>query len=127
MTAYNADIGGKNPVRAVRRGLTILRMSVPIGATGAVGTITKDDGAWGLTRTGVGTYTGTFPISAYGDIRVTYVGDGTVKGHYFTAFDPTAGTFAITFHNGAGSPTPAATDPESTAVLRFRVELDEGV
>ncbi len=123
MTTEAADIAGLNPVRAVRQDMVRLRMSVPIGSTGAVGTLTKDDGAWDLTRDTTGTYSGTFPKAAAGIPRVTYVGDGTVKGHYFTAFDATAGTFTVKFHDGA---TPTTTDPESTAVLYFEVDLDKG-
>jgi hypothetical protein len=125
MTTHAADLGGLNPVRAVRRDLVKLRMSVVIGATGAVGAITKDDAAWGITRSDTGDYSLTFPISAYGEPpTVKAVAAPAVHSiPELVTFSASAGTATITFV-AIGGTTP--TDPDEAAVLYVSVELDKG-
>lgn len=80
----------------------VRRAYIAIGATGAP-TITTADGIT-VTRTGVGTYTGTFPLvaavsaTAIPTIRAWVVLSAvpTVSQCTITAFSPTAGTFGFT-------------------------------
>lgn len=127
MTAYRSDLPGRNNVKAVRRDTTYLRMSVAIGATGAVGTITSDDGAWGITRSSAGVYTGTFPKSAKGSPPkfdwVAAAGASAAIAYQVTAHDPAAGTYGVTFVDAAG----AAVELSNPTTLYVEVFLDEGV
>ncbi len=91
---------------------------VAIGATGAP-TVSQNGGGTGpitLTRTGVGTYTGTFPIVAasttsiaYVEARVALSAAITVSQCTITAFAPTSGTFGFTVaKDAAGTAVEAA-------------------
>lgn len=126
MTAYRSDLPGRNPMRAVRRDTTYLRMNVAIGATGAVGTITSDDAAWGITRSSAGVYTGTFPKSAKGGPPrfdwVAAAGAAAAVAYQITAFDVTAGTYGVTFVDAAG----AAVELSNPTTLYVEIFLDEG-
>jgi len=100
---------------------------VAIGASGAP-TVSQNGGGTGpitLTRTGAGTYTGTFPIMAASTTSIAYVEVGvalsaaiTVAKAVVTAFSPTAGTFGFTVSlNTAGT----AVDPANGDALFVRV------
>lgn len=118
------DLPGRSPARAVRRELTYLRCSFPVGATGAVGTITKDDPAWGVTRTDTGDYTLAFPKGAYGELSVKAVAAASVNSHpEIVTFSPSTGAATITFVAAGGT---SPTDPDENAVVYISVWLDEG-
>ncbi len=125
MTAHASDLGGLNPVRAVRRDMVKLRMSVVIGATGAVGATTKDDAAWGISRSDTGDYSLTFPIAAYGNppVVLAVAAPAVHSVPELVTFTPTTGVATITFV-GVGGSTP--TDPDDGAILYVSVELDKG-
>jgi hypothetical protein len=92
---------------------------VAIGATGAPTVSQNGSTAAGpitLTRTGVGTYTGTFPPMAasatslaHMEARVALSAAATVAQCLITAFNPVAGTFGFTVAlNAAGTAVEAA-------------------
>jgi hypothetical protein len=72
-----------------------------------------------LTRTGVGTYTGTFKRK-YPQVRSASVWPLLAAGGkgVFTAFDPKAGTFGLLLSNEAGTANDLA-----TAVVRISVNF----
>lgn len=90
--------------------------NLPIGATGAPGTIEGTPG-FTFTRTGAGTYTGTFPkaVSIYFAAPSVISAAGTVIDATFTALSAANGTFALTTRNAAGT----ATDPANGDILTF--------
>lgn len=91
---------------------------VPIGATGAVGTLVKD-APIDVTRDSTGTYSITYPKSADCEVRVGIMSAaGTVVTANPTACDGTAGTATFVTRNAAGS----ATDPASGDVLLIFVK-----
>lgn len=91
---------------------------VPIGATGAVGTLVKD-APIDVTRDSAGTYSLTLPKSADVDVRVAIMSAaGTVVTANPTACDGNAGTCTFVTRNAAGT----ATDPANGDVLRIFVK-----
>jgi len=119
------DLSGINPMRAVRLDARYLRCSFVVGATGAVGTITKDDAGWTITRSDTGDYSIGFPKALYGEPpRVVAVAAPAVNCNpEIVTFSPTAGTATITFM-GVGGSTP--TDPDEAAVVYISILLDRG-
>lgn len=115
MTAMAADVTMKGPCRAATRDRMEFYSSWAIGATGAVGTQVTDDAGIVLTRTGVGTYTITYPAgqAAFFDFELLAV-DATPTAASFclTAKSPTAGTATIVALNGT-----AAAEIESGSTL----------
>lgn len=90
-----------------------------IGATGAVGTQVTSDTAITLTRTGVGTYTLTYPkcFAMFIDFQLL-AADATPTAASFilTAESPTAGTATIVAINGT-----AAAEIESGSTLKIQL------
>lgn len=91
-------------------------LNLPIGASGAPGTIAGAPG-FTFTRTGAGTYTGTMPkvVDIYFNAINCISAAGTVIDGTFTAVSASAGTFAFTTRNAAGT----ATDPANGDTLTF--------
>lgn len=100
----------------------MLAGTIPIGGSGAVGTVVADDPAITATLNGTGDYTLAFPTSPTGRPGTLQVKSaaGTIKGWGTTAFDATAGTWRVILHNGAGT----ATQPASGDEIHFTVFLD---
>jgi hypothetical protein len=111
--AINVGDLGQYPIRA-RRDSVLARALIDIGATGAP-TVSGDQGI-AITRTGVGTYTGTFPACPTDtlslptlDIRVQKSAAVTVAGVVITALSMTLGTVSFQVYlNTAGTPVEAA-------------------
>jgi hypothetical protein len=111
--AINIGDLGQYPLRA-RRDSVLARALIDIGATGAP-TVSGDQGIT-ITRTGVGTYTGTFPPCPTDtvalptlDIRVQKSAAATVAQCLITALSMTAGTCSFQVYlNTAGTPVEAA-------------------
>lgn len=99
---------------------------VAIGATGAPTVSQNGSTAAGpitLTRTGVGTYTGTFPPMAasatslcHGKVRVTLSPVPTVSQATMTAFSATAGTFGFTLALNAAATAVEAASGDSLVI-----------
>ena len=84
---------------------------IPIGATGAVGTLDADQG-WTVTRTSAGLYALVFPIVSSNARAVLKAGillstATTIDRVIVTAYAPTSGTASITCVTGSDT----ATDP----------------
>ena len=91
---------------------------VPIGATGAVGTLVKD-APIDVTRDSTGVYSITFPKAADACVRVAIVSPlSTVIHASVTATDGQAGTASFTTSPTGGT----ATDPASGDVLRIFIK-----
>lgn len=111
-------------MRAARPDRAEVEFSIPIVAAGAVGAVLnyQDDPNITVTHGTAGVYSLTFPPSAdiRGTIDCTLVSAaGTVKGFYWSAFAPNAGTAQITTTNAAG----AATDPANGDSLIIALTL----
>ena len=91
---------------------------LPIGASGAPGTLQSGGAGWAFTRTGAGTYTFTFPkaVDAVFNIQIES-NAGTVIDVTLSTISASAGTGGMVTRNAAG----AATDPASGDVLHFQV------
>lgn len=101
---------GNNPDRVVQA------FRLPIGATGAPGTISGGGAGWSFTRSSAGTYTFTFPKVVDTAIQIALESPaGTVKYHVLTAISATNGTGGFITYNTAGT----ATDPASGDVIHF--------
>jgi len=100
----------------------MLCATIPIGASGAVGTLVADDPAFTATLNGTGDYTVAFPTSPVGRPGFLQVKSaaGTIKGWGTTAWDATAGTWRFILHNGAGT----ATQPANGDEIHLSVVLD---
>lgn len=118
MTANAADCRVFDARSATRDGVAFFSKWA-IGATGAVGTQVTDDAGIVLTRTGVGTYTLTYPAGkeVFFDFQLL-AADATPTAASFvtTAESPTAGTATILAINGT-----AAAEIESGSTLKMRI------
>lgn len=109
MTATAADIGQQYDAKSAKRDRIRMFCKIPIGATGAVGTLTKDDPDITVTRSATGTYDVTFPKGQDIHVNVSWKST-TLIGWRLNAYDATAGTFTVkTLAESAG--TIAVTDP----------------
>ena len=115
MTAVAADIADY-PFKAARREGSFISMLVPIGATGAVGTLDVDDPGMSISRASQGVYNVVFPTCPAGRIHVSIVKSAarTIISA-FGASTPsfTAGTWQFHCVDAAG----AATDPANGDIL----------
>ena len=120
MTANAADCRAI-VTRAATRDVVDFYSSWAIGATGAVGAQVTDDAGIVLTRTGVGTYTLTYPAgkAAFFDFELLGAdATPTASSFILTAKSPTAGTATIVAINGT-----AAAEIESGSTLSMLIRV----
>jgi len=119
MTVTAADMA-PYPTKAARRDLVELDLVIPIGATGAVGTLDKDDPAVGCTRTTTGVYALTFPKSPGGRIFIQLFSPlGTVVSAPLIAMDFAAGTASFNTETDAGTPADPANGDKIQVLFRL--------
>jgi hypothetical protein len=112
--------------------------NIPIGATGAVGTLTKNQnqGINSVVRNSTGNYTITFGNSAQNtidkyvravsvDVQVLFGTVSAVAGYQIFADNSASGNIIIQFTGPTSSSvtTPVAVDPDNGAVLLLAVSL----
>lgn len=114
------------PLRDASREITTFRMLVPIGATGAVGTVVKNNPGLSITRAAQGDYDVVHPACARAwytvkmrtaDATPTVEACGQVD---HASVNPTAGTFSFYTLDFAG----AAANPESGSAIEIIIECE---
>lgn len=112
------------PVRAAQLEAIEFFMFVPIGATGAVGTVRKSAGQapeLGISRSSTGTYALTYPAGkdVFIDAQLLAAdATPTAASIITTAESPTAGTATLVAVNGT-----AAAEIESGSTLKLRITV----
>ncbi len=123
--AINAGEANNYPLKSGKRDRFQLHADIPIGGSGAVGTVVADDPAITAAHGSAGQYNITFPKAPSGRVLAVtlFSPASTVKTAWVTAFSPTAGTGTIVVGNGGGTPT----DPNSVDVIYLTLELETRV
>lgn len=115
----NASDISSFPRRTVGREWLDVYVIIPIGATGAVGTLQSEHPDITITRTGVGAYSVVAPVALNYFIDFMLVqADATPTSNTFgvTALAPTSGTFSFVCYTNL---TAAELESGSTLVLRI--------
>lgn len=122
MTTLAGDIGGY-PVRYAKRGLRVIHLEALSAAAAPFTSQKSDDPLFVITRTGVGTYTITYPqcLRAFFTFPAIFDADGTgtVVTLQTTSEAPTAGTATLISRSAVNT----AADLAAGDKLRITAEL----
>jgi hypothetical protein len=130
-TAFDAMAASELKVRSTAYPKRFEVWAVGAGAAPLTSVTGKNETNISILRTGVGTFTGTFPpapaqsaanLSIGVNVDMTIV-SASVAGYLITAINITAGTFAFTLQNGAGT----ATDLASGETIQISLDIDTQV
>jgi hypothetical protein len=125
MTAVAGDVPHW-PGRCAKRDRLHIGATQAIGAAGAVGTLTADDpGVTVAKNASAGTYDITFPKAQKARIFAElYSPAGTVKTHWWAAYDAAAGTAQLVIGNGGGTATNPASGDEIWLTFKLDMRAD---